>query len=128
MSRNVTSRPNLSLIYSQQYFEIRSKKIAALQASQDPNPYPHKFHTNYRIADYVRDYSHLKKGETLPEKEIRMGLRVMTQRSASNALHFYVCMYTAQDTASYLTMHRQGRGCHHPGHVPIAGVQGRRAL
>jgi lysyl-tRNA synthetase class 2 len=75
----------------QQYFEIRSKKIAALQASQDPNPYPHKFHTNYRIADYVRDYSHLKKGETEPEKEIRMGLRVMTKRSASSALHFYVC-------------------------------------
>ncbi|EUC42734.1 hypothetical protein COCMIDRAFT_7748 [Bipolaris oryzae ATCC 44560] len=74
-----------------QYFEIRSKKIAALTASQDPNPYPHKFHTNYRIADYVRDYSHLKKGETEPEKEIRMGLRVMTKRSASSALHFYVC-------------------------------------
>jgi hypothetical protein len=83
----------------QQYFEIRSKKIAALQASQDPNPYPHKFHTNYRIADYVRDYSHLKKGETEPEKEIRMGLRVMTKRSASSALHFYVCTYMRQAIA-----------------------------
>lgn len=83
---------------SQQYFEIRSKKIAALTASQDPNPYPHKFHTNYRIADYVRDYSHLKKGETEPEKEIRMGLRVMTKRSASSALHFYVCMCVIQET------------------------------
>ncbi|KAI4937973.1 Protein kinase [Alternaria conjuncta] len=74
-----------------QYFEIRSNKINALRASKQPNPYPHKFHTNYKLADYVRDYSHLKKGETEPDKEIRIGLRVMTQRSASNALHFYVC-------------------------------------
>lgn len=81
----------------QQYFEIRSNKINALRASKQPNPYPHKFHTNYKLADYVRDYSHLKKGETEPDKEIRIGLRVMTQRSASNALHFYVCTYTAHD-------------------------------
>ncbi|KAI8938601.1 Protein kinase, variant 2 [Plenodomus lindquistii] len=74
-----------------QYFEIRSNKINALRASKQPNPYPHKFHTNYAIADYVRDYSHLKKGETEPDKEIRMGLRVITQRSASSSLHFYVC-------------------------------------
>lgn len=114
---------------SQQYFEIRSKKIAALQASQDPNPYPHKFHTNYRIADYVRDYAHLKKGETEPDKEIRMGLRVMTKRSASSSLHFYVCTYMLQDiTFRCLTVDRQGRGHHHSGHVPIARVQGRRAL
>ncbi len=78
----------------QQYFEIRSNKINALRASKQPNPYPHKFHTNYKLADFIRDYSHLKKGETEPDKEIRIGLRVMTQRSASNALHFYVCTYT----------------------------------
>jgi lysyl-tRNA synthetase class 2 len=81
---------------TQQYFEIRSNKINALRASKQPNPYPHKFHVNYRIADYVRDYSHLQKGETEPDKEIRIGLRVITQRSASNALHFYVCMYFEQ--------------------------------
>ena len=128
MTRNVTKRPNLSLLKSHQNFDIRTKKIAAHHATHRGHPRRRLQRDNYRIADYVRDYSHLKKGETLPEKEIRMGLRVMTQRSASNALHFYVCMYTAQDTASYLTMHRQGRGCHHPVHVPIAGVQGRRAL
>jgi lysyl-tRNA synthetase class 2 len=75
----------------QQYFEIRSNKINALRASKQPNPYPHKFHVNYNIADYVRDFSHLKKGETEPEKEIRIGLRVMAQRISSSALRFYVC-------------------------------------
>ncbi|CAO2652253.1 Nn.00g005360.m01.CDS01 [Neocucurbitaria sp. VM-36] len=74
-----------------QYFEIRSNKINALRASKQPNPYPHKFHVNYKLGDYVRDFSHLTKGQTEPEKEIRMGLRVMTKRSASSSLHFYVC-------------------------------------
>ena len=74
-----------------QYFEIRSSKINALRASKQPNPYPHKFHVNYKLADYVRDYSHLTKGDTQPEKEVRIGLRVMTIRSASSSLRFYVC-------------------------------------
>lgn len=79
---------------SQQYFEIRSNKINALKTSQQPNPYPHKFHVNYKLADYLKDYAHLQKGETEPEKEVRIGLRVITQRSASNSLHFYVCTYS----------------------------------
>lgn len=41
----------------------------------------------------MREYAHLTKGETVPDKEIRIGLRVITQRSASNSLHFYVCTY-----------------------------------
>jgi lysyl-tRNA synthetase class 2 len=75
----------------QQYFEIRSNKINALRASKQPNPYPHKFHVNAQLPQYVKDYAHLKRGEEEPEKEIRMGLRVMSQRSASSSLHFYVC-------------------------------------
>jgi lysyl-tRNA synthetase class 2 len=78
----------------QQYFEIRSRKVLAVRESKKSAAYPHKFHVNYKLADYIRDYAHLKKGETEPDKEIRMGLRVMTQRSASNALHFYVCTHT----------------------------------
>lgn len=46
---------------------------------------------NYKLEDYLRDYAHLKKGETEPDKEVRIGLRVITQRSASSSLHFYVC-------------------------------------
>lgn len=78
----------------QQYFEIRSNKINALRSSKQPNPYPHKFHVNYKLPSYVHEFAHLTKGETVPDKEIRMGLRVITQRSASSTLHFYVCAYT----------------------------------
>jgi lysyl-tRNA synthetase class 2 len=92
-SRHALSKSTLANM-PQQYFEIRSKKIQALRASKQPNPYPHKFLVNSKLESYIRDYAHLKKGETEPDKEIRMGLRVMTQRSASSSLHFYVCMYS----------------------------------
>ncbi|KAF1939876.1 lysyl-tRNA synthetase [Clathrospora elynae] len=82
---------DVSELNPNQYFEIRSNKITALKTSKQPNPYPHKFHTNYQLPRYLRDYAHLAKGETEPDKEIRIGLRVMAQRSASSALHFYVC-------------------------------------
>ncbi|KAF2711295.1 lysyl-tRNA synthetase [Pleomassaria siparia CBS 279.74] len=73
-----------------QYFEIRSQKVNALRKSKEPNPYPHKFLVNYKVPDFVKDYEHLKKGETLPEKEIRVGVRIMTKRESGNALKFYV--------------------------------------
>jgi lysyl-tRNA synthetase class 2 len=69
--------------FSQQYFEIRSEKINALRKSKEPNPYPHKFHINYTVPNFVKEFEHLKKGETLPDKEIRVGVRIMTKREAS---------------------------------------------
>ncbi|ORX94746.1 putative Lysyl-tRNA synthetase, cytoplasmic [Clohesyomyces aquaticus] len=72
-----------------QYFEIRSRAINKLRGSKDPNPYPHKFQVNYKVADFVKEFEHLKKGETLPEKEIRVGVRIMTKRASGNALRFY---------------------------------------
>jgi lysyl-tRNA synthetase class 2 len=35
------------------------------------------------VPNFVREFEHLKKGETLPDKEIRVGVRIMTKREAS---------------------------------------------
>jgi lysyl-tRNA synthetase, class II len=65
--------------------------INALRASKDPNPYPHKFHTNTRIHDFVEQHKGLTRGEELKDgPEIRIGLRVMAIRSSSSSLRFYV--------------------------------------
>ncbi|KAJ4992564.1 Lysine-tRNA ligase, cytoplasmic [Stagonosporopsis vannaccii] len=74
-----------------QYFEIRSNKINALRASKNPNPYPHKFHANTRLPHFLLDHKDLKRGEELKDVKTQIGLRVMSIRSASNALRFYVC-------------------------------------
>ena len=44
--------------------------------------YPHKFHVNTHVPDFIKEYEHLKKGETLPDKEIRVGVRIMAKREA----------------------------------------------
>ncbi|KAF2625138.1 lysyl-tRNA synthetase [Macroventuria anomochaeta] len=74
-----------------QYFELRSNKINALRQTKQPNPYPHKFHANTRLPHFLLDNKDLKRGEELKDVETRIGLRVMSIRSSSNALRFYVC-------------------------------------
>ncbi|KAJ8453878.1 hypothetical protein ONZ45_g19529 [Pleurotus djamor] len=39
-----------------QYYELRSRQILALKASQSPNPYPHKFIVTKSLEHYIRDY------------------------------------------------------------------------
>ena len=73
----------------QQYFEIRSKKINELRATQNPNPYPHKFHVKDDLRQFLKEYTYLKKGEQLPEKEVRIAGRIYTKRAAGAKLVFY---------------------------------------
>lgn len=42
------------------YYENRSKAIKALLESNEPNPYPHKFHVTYDDKQFVKDYEHIK--------------------------------------------------------------------
>lgn len=53
--------------------------------------YPHKFHVNTRVPDFVTKYEHLKKGELQEDVDISVGLRIMTIRTSGNNLRFYVC-------------------------------------
>ncbi|KAH8750880.1 putative Lysyl-tRNA synthetase, cytoplasmic [Hyaloscypha finlandica] len=72
-----------------QYFEIRSRNINKLRTTKNPNPYPHKFHTNYDLRDFVKDYGSLKSGEHKKDKEIRIGARIYNKRASGNKLVFY---------------------------------------
>jgi lysyl-tRNA synthetase class 2 len=62
-----------------------------LRESKQPNPYPHKFHVNYRLPQFVEDFKHLTRGQVEEEKEIRVGVRIMSMRVSSTSLRFYVC-------------------------------------
>ncbi len=74
-----------------QYFEIRSKTIAQLQhREKDPiNPYPHKFHVNTAIGDFLQKYKDLKDGESLKDVEISVAGRVHSIRVSGKKLKFY---------------------------------------
>ncbi|KAL5396499.1 hypothetical protein PMIN06_001637 [Paraphaeosphaeria minitans] len=74
-----------------QYFEIRSRAINQLRQTKQPNPYPHKFHVNYKLPQYVDDFKQLARGQVEEDKEIRVGVRIMSMRVSSTSLRFYVC-------------------------------------
>jgi lysyl-tRNA synthetase class 2 len=60
-----------------------------LRASKNPNPYPHKFHVNTKPSEFLAKYAHLKSGDTLPDEEIRVAVRIMSIRASGQALRFY---------------------------------------
>lgn len=72
-----------------QYFEIRSRNINKLRTTKQPNPYPHKFHVNYDLRNFVKDYNSLKSGEHKKDVEIRLGARIYNKRASGNKLVFY---------------------------------------
>ncbi|KAI5863976.1 hypothetical protein GGS23DRAFT_523305 [Durotheca rogersii] len=74
-----------------QYFELRCKQIDHLRTEKKLNPYPHKFHVNTKVANFVHDYEDIKSGDSRSDVEIRVGLRIMAQRSYGNSLRFYDC-------------------------------------
>ncbi|KAI1437865.1 lysyl-tRNA synthetase [Xylaria sp. CBS 124048] len=74
-----------------QYFEIRSRQIESFRASKEPNPYPHKFHVNTKIGSFHEKYADIESGDSRKDVEIRIGLRIMAQRSYGASLRFYDC-------------------------------------
>ncbi|KAI5961290.1 KRS1 [Candida margitis] len=78
-----------------QFHEIRSRQIEELRekSNADPsafNPYPHKFDVTKRLPDFVKEYSHLKRGESLKDVTLQVTGRIMTKRESGSKLKFYV--------------------------------------
>lgn len=73
-----------------EYLKNRSAQIAELRTSQSPNPYPHKFHISISVPKFVREYSHIQKGEEHKDIKISLAGRVMTKRESGANLKFYV--------------------------------------
>ena len=72
----------------QQYFEIRSKRILKLRETRQPSPYPHKFHVDLSISDFIKKYGNLEPGQHLDEV-VRVSGRIHNKRSGGAKLRFY---------------------------------------
>ncbi|SCU99814.1 LAMI_0G01024g1_1 [Lachancea mirantina] len=73
-----------------QYFEARSRQINELRKTLSPNPYPHKFNVSITLADFLKKYAHLKRGETLPNEKVSIAGRVHAKRESGSKLKFFV--------------------------------------
>lgn len=70
------------------YFENRQKLLGEAAAAGIAI-YPHKFHTNISVPEFVAKYSHLGKGEQLKEEKVAVAGRVLLKRGAGAKLVFY---------------------------------------
>lgn len=71
-----------------EYFKIRSAAVETLK--QGPNhPYPHKFHVNVSLTEFIETYSSLEAGTTKDEVEVRVSGRVHAYRPSGAKLIFY---------------------------------------
>ncbi|KAJ4482456.1 hypothetical protein J3R30DRAFT_3459825 [Lentinula aciculospora] len=75
-----------------QYFELRSRQILHLKETQEPNPYPHKFHVSRSINSYIDLYSpegKIAAGSKLVGVEESLAGRIHNIRSSGQKLVFY---------------------------------------
>jgi lysyl-tRNA synthetase class 2 len=77
---------------TQQYYEIRCRQIKELKETQNPNPYPHKFHVTRSITAYINEYG--KEGK-IPAGTRCDGIseslagRIHNIRASGSKLRFY---------------------------------------
>ncbi|KAK3047271.1 lysyl-tRNA synthetase [Extremus antarcticus] len=72
-----------------QYFEIRSRAVKRMKETNNPNPYPHKFHVTYDLRNFGSEFGHLKKGDHVKDRTISIGCRIYNIRQSGENLRFY---------------------------------------
>ncbi|XP_047666180.1 lysine--tRNA ligase isoform X1 [Tachysurus fulvidraco] len=71
-----------------QYYKIRTQAIQALKGTSE-DPYPHKFHVDLSLTDFIEKYNHLQPGEQLSGVVLNVSGRVHAKRASGAKLLFY---------------------------------------
>ncbi|PKU35300.1 hypothetical protein llap_14394 [Limosa lapponica baueri] len=71
-----------------QYFKIRSHAIQQLKGTNE-DPYPHKFHVDISLTDFIEKYSHLQPGDHLTDITLKVAGRIHAKRASGGKLIFY---------------------------------------
>lgn len=71
-----------------QYYKIRSQAVQQLKVSGE-DPYPHKFHVDISLTQFIQDYSHLQPGDHLTDVTLKVAGRIHAKRASGGKLIFY---------------------------------------
>ncbi|KAK5935290.1 hypothetical protein CgunFtcFv8_020665 [Champsocephalus gunnari] len=72
-----------------QYFKIRSQAIQELKGTAE-DPYPHKYHVDLSLTEFIKKYNHLQPGDQLTEVALlNVSGRVHAKRASGAKLIFY---------------------------------------
>ncbi|KAF7782972.1 hypothetical protein Agabi119p4_2348 [Agaricus bisporus var. burnettii] len=75
-----------------QYYELRSRHVQHLKQTQNPNPYPHKFHVSMSITEYVEKFGPegvVAPGSKLQDPVVSLAGRIHNIRASGAKLKFY---------------------------------------
>ncbi|KAJ0056241.1 hypothetical protein NL108_004526, partial [Boleophthalmus pectinirostris] len=71
-----------------QYFKIRTQAIQALKGTEE-DPYPHKYHVDLSLTEFIEKYNHLQPGDQLSDVVLNVSGRVHAKRASGAKLLFY---------------------------------------
>lgn len=71
-----------------EYFKIRSQAVAALKEAGE-HPYPHKYHVDISLSEFISNFSNLEAGQVLNDKVVSVAGRVHAKRESGAKLIFY---------------------------------------
>ncbi|MBN3306291.1 SYK ligase, partial [Amia calva] len=71
-----------------QYYKIRTHAIQTLKGTAE-DPYPHKFHVDLSLTDFIEKYNHLQPGDQLTSVVLNVAGRVHAKRASGAKLLFY---------------------------------------
>ncbi|KAK7046724.1 lysine--tRNA ligase [Favolaschia claudopus] len=86
------AKPSDDDLSPNQYYELRSRQIMNLKQTQNPNPYPHKFHVTRSITSYIDTYGpegKIPAGTKLDGVKESLAGRVHNIRASGAKLVFY---------------------------------------
>uniref|UniRef100_A0A3B5B1K5 Lysine--tRNA ligase n=1 Tax=Stegastes partitus TaxID=144197 RepID=A0A3B5B1K5_9TELE len=71
-----------------QYFKIRTQAIQDLKGTAE-DPYPHKYHVDLSLTEFIEKYNHLQPGDQLSDVVLNVTGRVHAKRASGAKLIFY---------------------------------------
>ncbi|KAL1007241.1 hypothetical protein UPYG_G00083890 [Umbra pygmaea] len=71
-----------------QYHKIRTEAIQALKGTAE-DPYPHKYHVDLSLTEFIEKYNHLQPGDQLTDTVLNVSGRVHAKRESGSKLIFY---------------------------------------
>lgn len=72
-----------------EYYAQRVALVQKLKAQDPRSVYPHKFHVEISLEDYIKKYENLEPGTVLTDVEVRVAGRIYTKRASGQKLIFY---------------------------------------
>ncbi|XP_069491564.1 lysine--tRNA ligase isoform X1 [Ambystoma mexicanum] len=71
-----------------QYYKIRTQAIQHLKGTKE-DPYPHKFHVDLSLTEFIEKYTPLQTGDHLSEVTVNVAGRIHAKRASGVKLIFY---------------------------------------